>query len=67
MEAPKYPHITVQLTGEDGNAFAILGRVTKAMRHGGVPQPEIAEFSEIALSGNYDNLLKTVLATVQVA
>jgi hypothetical protein len=28
---PKYPDITIQLTGEDGNAFFILSRVRKAM------------------------------------
>ena len=27
----KYPNITVKLTDEDGNAFAILGRVNKAL------------------------------------
>jgi hypothetical protein len=29
---PKYPHVKVKLVGRDGNAFAILARVTKAMR-----------------------------------
>ncbi len=28
---PKFPNIEVQLSGEDGNAFSIMGRVTKAM------------------------------------
>ncbi len=31
---PTYPHITVELTGHDGNAFAILGRVLQALRQG---------------------------------
>jgi hypothetical protein len=30
--AAKYPGIHVQLTGEDGNAFSILGQVRKALR-----------------------------------
>jgi hypothetical protein len=67
MEAPKYPHIHVQLTGEDGNAFFILGRVTRAMRLAGVPQPEIAAFSEEATAGSYDDLLVTVMKTVAVS
>ena len=29
--ATKYPEVVVQLSGEDGNAFAILGSVQKAM------------------------------------
>ena len=38
---PRYPDIQVQLSGEDGNAFDILGRTTAALRHAGVPQDEI--------------------------
>lgn len=32
---PKYPDITVTLTGRDGNAFAILGRCRAAARAAG--------------------------------
>ena len=28
----RYPHVSVRLVGEDGNAFAIMGRVTLAPR-----------------------------------
>ena len=37
---PKYPEIEVHLTGQDGNAFAILARVTRAMRHAGISDEE---------------------------
>jgi hypothetical protein len=30
---PKYPEIQVQLTNTDGNAFAVLGHVHRALRH----------------------------------
>lgn len=30
---PKYTDIEVQLTGQDGNAFAIIGRVSKALKN----------------------------------
>ncbi len=40
---PKYPRVKVQLVGEDGNAFAILGRVQTAMRMAGVPKAEDRE------------------------
>jgi hypothetical protein len=36
MASPLYPQIKVQLVGRDGNAFAILGRVTSAMRAAGL-------------------------------
>jgi len=37
----KYPEIEVQLTGNDGNAFSIMGTVTKALRRGGATKEEI--------------------------
>ena len=61
---PKYPHITVALSGEDGNAFSILGRVTKAMRRAQVPEHEIALFTSTAMSSDYDHLLATVMRYV---
>ena len=32
----KYPNVKVQLVGQDGNAFAILGNVQRAMRRAGL-------------------------------
>ena len=56
---PKYPKIVVPLSGEDGNAFAIIGRVSKALRRGGVEPDEVKKFQDEATSGDYDNLLQT--------
>ena len=66
MSTPKYPNITVELLGRDGNAFAILGRVQKAMRRGGVPQDDIKKFMEEATKSDYDRLLTTVMSWVDV-
>jgi hypothetical protein len=60
----KYPDIQVRLVGEDGNAFAILGRVTKAMRRAGVPKSETDLFFKEAMSGDYNRLLATCMAWV---
>ena len=38
----RYPHIYAKLVGEDGNAFAIMGRVTKALHYGGIDKAEAA-------------------------
>lgn len=59
-----FPDITVQITGEDGNAFAIIGRVTEALKRGGADPVSIATFRSEAMSGDYDNLLRTVQAWV---
>ena len=61
---PKYPDIVVDLIGEDGNAFAIMGRVTRAMRNAGLPTEEVEQFRTEAMSGDYDNLLRTVMLWV---
>lgn len=54
---PKYPEVEVQMTGEDGNAFAILGKVTKALRDAGIDGKERSAFMFEATLGGYDNLL----------
>lgn len=55
----KKPH--VELVGEDGNAFAIMGRTREAMRDVGWTKAEIAEATDEMMSGDYDNLLQTVM------
>lgn len=64
---PKYPDVEVQLTGEDGNAFAILGAVTKAMKRAGVEKAERDEFMNEATEGDYDHLLQTCMKWVTVS
>lgn len=58
---PKHPEITVKLTGEDGNAFNILGICLRAMRQAGLSQEERDAFRAEATSGSYDHLLATCL------
>lgn len=57
---PKFPEVKVQLVGEDGNAFAIMGRVTQALKragHGDV----VKDFQAEAMSGDYNHLLATCM------
>ena len=60
----RYPEVRVPLVGEDGNAFAILGRVQKALRRAGVEPEEIRRFVREATADDYDHLLQTVMAWV---
>jgi hypothetical protein len=62
----KYPKIHVKLAGEDGNAFAILGRMQGALRRGGVKAEEIKKFMDEATAGDYDHLLRTCMEWVNV-
>lgn len=63
----KYPHITVRLTGTDGNAFAVLGTVKAKLAKGGVSKEEQDKFLEEATSGDYDHLLQTCMKWVEVS
>lgn len=55
---PKY-NITVQLTGEDGNAFAIMAAVKRGLEKAGASKEEITQYTMDSMSGDYDNLLRT--------
>lgn len=61
---PKYPDVEVQLSGEDGNAYSIISRVSKAMRQARISADEIDDFVEEAMSGDYSHVLRTVMRTV---
>lgn len=62
----KYPNIKVRLVGTDGNAFAILGKVQRALKSANVPSEEVKQFISEATSGNYDHLLGTCMKWVDV-
>lgn len=49
------------LVGVNGNAFAIMGYVSNAMRECKFTRQEIDEYRKKAMSGNYDNLLAVSL------
>lgn len=63
----KYPEVHVQLSGQDGNAFGIIGSVQKALRRHGVSADEIAAFQAEATSGDYDNVIQTAMRWVDVS
>jgi hypothetical protein len=62
---PRLPDVNVDMVGQDGNAFAVLGRVRSAMRDAGHADL-VAEFTDEATAGDYDHLLQTVMAWVEV-
>ena len=59
MEAGNKIKPKVKLVGEDGNAFAILGRVNRALKAAGMHE-EAKAFMAEAITGDYDHLLATV-------
>lgn len=63
---PKFD-VEVQLSGEDGNAFAVLGRVQRALRKAGATPGQVTMFHNEATSGDYDHLLQTCGKWVNVS
>lgn len=55
----KYPNINVDLSRVDGNAFSIMGAVTRAMRSHGLSYDEEDAYRKEATSGDYNHLLIT--------
>ena len=64
---PKFPDIEVELTGHDGNAFFILGKVKQALRQADASKEQLDEFHTDAISGDYDHLLQTCKEWVNFA
>jgi len=62
---PKY-NVVVQLSGNDGNAFAVMGAVKSALRKVGASPEEIKQYMDESMSGDYDNLLRTACKWVEV-
>jgi hypothetical protein len=62
----RHPDISVKLSGHDGNAFAILGKVSHALKAANVPECEVAEFMKEAQSGDYNKLLQVCMQWVEV-
>ena len=58
---PKHPQIIVELTGYDGNAFAVLGRCRQAAQQAELPDEVIATFMAEAMATDYDHLLQTAM------
>lgn len=58
-------NVIVKLTGEDGNAFYIMGKVIKALKQAGLD--EMAKQYEMeATAGDYENLLRVTMKFVEV-
>ena len=59
--------IPCKLSGTDGNAFGIIGRVIRALRTGGDDAKALIEpFKEEAMSGDYDHVIQTAMEYVEI-
>ena len=58
--------IDVNLVGQDGNAFFIMGTVRKALRRAGASREELDQYFQEATAGDYHHLLATTMKWVNV-
>lgn len=58
--------IEVELIGQDGNAFAIMGAVSRELKMAGVSKEERDAYFTEATSGDYDNLLRVTADWVNI-
>jgi hypothetical protein len=63
---PKYD-IEVQLSGNDGNAFAVMAAVKRALKTAGATPEELSQYQQESMSGDYNNLLRVANEWVEVA
>ena len=59
--------VTVQLSGNDGNALVVIGAVIRGLKRAGAPQSEIDKFKSEATSSDYDHVIQTAMKWVDVA
>jgi hypothetical protein len=62
----RYPEIEVDLISRDWNALYLIGAVSSALSRAGISREEITEFQNQATSGDYDNVLATIMNWVAV-
>lgn len=55
------PRPRVKLVGHDGNAFAIIARVSEALRKAGARAETISRYRQESMSADYDNVLATAM------
>lgn len=62
----KYPDVKVQLSGEDGNVYSIIGRVKREIRRKHGHEAADAFAKEAMSKGSYEEVLGFVQQTVDV-
>ena len=65
MRKPDYTP-EVKLVGEDGNAFAVMGKVIKALKKAGADKEYCDEYMNKATAGDYNHLLQATMEYVEI-
>ena len=60
------PMFDIEVRPMDGNAFSIMGAVSKAMRRAGASDEVIKNYQAESQSGDYDNLVQVAMKHVNL-
>jgi hypothetical protein len=63
---PEHPDVEVQLTGTDGNVFALAGKVEKALARAGHYEAAEGLFERLQECQSYDEALQLFMRIVHV-
>ncbi len=61
MSKPLFPEVIVPLLELDSNAFMLIGHSVKMARRANIPKEDIDAFRAEAMSGDYDQVLRTIM------
>ncbi len=67
VDISKLSRPTANLVGVNGNVFSVLGHASKALKKGGWTPPQVEAFMQEAMSGDYDNALRTCMKYLRVS
>lgn len=67
MPEPKFPHLHLRLSGEDGNLGAIMARGSRLLKADGEPQSVIGAWRLALMAGTYEDALRTCMAWFDVS
>lgn len=57
---------TVTLSGTNGNAYAIMGKVGRELRRAGYTEEQRNQYIKEATAGDYDNLIQVTMQWANV-
>ncbi|MBD3004618.1 hypothetical protein [Streptomyces sp. 5-10] len=62
----KYPDVTVQLSSDDGNVYAVIGAVERALKRAGYREDAIKFRAAAFEAESYEDVISLAEETVQV-
>lgn len=66
MKEPMFPSVAIDVSGPDGNAYAIMGVISHVLRTVGYSKNEIDDVLKDMMSSNYEHLIEVASKYVTI-